>query len=39
MYVYKLVVGVDLINELFRKQGEGGVLFKEGYLNLLKNWT
>jgi len=40
MYVYKVVVGVDLINELLRKSGGGGGgLFKEGYLNLLKNWT
>jgi len=34
------MVGVDLINELLRKnrgEGEGGDgLFKEGYLNLLK---
>ena len=40
MYVYKVVVGVDLIKELLRKSGgEGAGLFKEGYLNLLKNWT
>ena len=36
-------MGVDLINELLRKSGGGGGggngLFKEGYLNLLKNWT
>ena len=36
-------MGVDLINELLRKLGGGGGvgngLFKEGYLNLLKNWT
>ena len=24
MYVYKVVVGVELINELLRKSGEGG---------------
>ena len=37
MYVYKVMVGVELINELFRKSGGGGgSLFKEGYLNLLK---
>ena len=37
MYVWKVVGGVDLINELLRKSGGGGGLFKEGYLNLLKN--
>ena len=42
MCVYRVGVGVDLINELLRKSGggEGGNdLFKEGYLNLLMNWT
>jgi len=40
MNIYKVVVqGVDLINELLRKLGEGGGLFKEEYLNLLKNKT
>ena len=42
MFVYKVVVGVELINELLRKSGGGGGgdgLLKEGYLNLLKNWT
>ena len=33
------MVGVDLINELLRKSGGGAGLFKEGDLNLLKNWT
>ena len=33
MYVYRVVVGVDLYNELLRKSGGGGDgLFKEGYL-------
>ena len=33
-------MGVDLINELLRKLwGGGDGLFKEGYLNLLKNST
>ena len=39
MYVYRVVVGVDLINELWRKPGGwggGDGLFKEGYYNLLK---
>ena len=35
MYVYKVVVGVNLINKLLRKSGGGGGLFKEWYLNLL----
>ena len=43
MYVYRVGVGVDLINELLRKSGGGGGggngFFKGGYLNLLKNWT
>ena len=43
MYVYKVVVGVYLINEHLRNSGgreKGGCgLFKEGYLNLLKNST
>jgi len=42
MYVYRVVVGVDLINELLRISGEGeggGGLFKKGYLTLLNNWT
>jgi len=33
MFVYKVVVGVDIINELLRKSGwwgGGGGLFKEG---------
>jgi len=37
-----VVVEVYLINGLLRKSrggGGGGDLFKEGYLNLLKNWT
>ena len=42
MFIYRVGVGVDLINELLRKsgeeEGEDG-LFKEGYLNLLNNWT
>ena len=38
MYVYKVMVGVNLIDELLRKPrgGGGGGLFKEGYLNLLR---
>ena len=40
MYVHKVVAGFDQINELLRKSGGGGgSLFKEGNLNLLKNWT
>ena len=42
MYVYKVVVWVDLNKELLRKSGGGGGgdgLFKERFLNLLKNWT
>ena len=42
MCEYRVWVGVDLINELLRESGEGeggNGLFKEGYLNLLKNWT
>ena len=43
MCVYRVGVGVDLINELLRKSGGGGGggngLFKEGYFNLLKNCT
>jgi len=37
MCVYKVVVGVDLINELLRKSERGGGkgLFKKGNLNLL----
>ena len=38
MYVYKVVLGVDLINELLRKSERGGGgkgLFKKGNLNLL----
>ena len=40
MYVYKLVVGVDLINELLQTSGGGGggTACMEGYLNLTKNW-
>ena len=40
MCVYKVMVGVDLNNELLRKSGAGGGgLLKEEYLNLFKNWT
>ena len=42
MYVYRVVVEVDLINELLRISGGGGGgggLFKKGYLTLLNNWT
>jgi len=43
MCVYGVGVGVDLNNELLRKSGGGGGgvdgLFKEGCLNLIKNWT
>ena len=40
MCVYRVGVRVDLINELLHKSGGGGDgLFKEGYLNLLKNWN
>ena len=39
MYGYKVVVGVDLINEIFVNREGGGGLFKGRRLNLLKNWT
>ena len=40
MYVYKVMVGVDLINELLRKSGwrPGGVLSKRWVLKAIKEF-